>query len=74
MFSLGNLGGSHVNCDLKKLEFQQINMQCKSGRIDTTDFQLGVMSDQIEHSIYCKQDSLDDFIKNEYDYTKWGKY
>ena len=26
MFTLGNLGGSHVNCDLKKMEFEEINM------------------------------------------------
>jgi hypothetical protein len=53
MLSLGNLGGSHVNCDLKKMEFEEINMQCRSGRISTENAQIGVMSDQIDHQIYC---------------------
>jgi len=53
MLSLGNLGGSHVSCDLKKMEFGEINMQCLSGRINVDDFQFGVMSEQISHQIYC---------------------
>tara|TARA_B110000285_G_C14605346_1_gene372515 strand:- start:16 stop:297 length:282 start_codon:yes stop_codon:yes gene_type:complete len=24
--SLGNLGGSHVNCDMKKMSFEEVNM------------------------------------------------
>jgi hypothetical protein len=67
MLTLGNLGGSHVNCDLKKLEFEEVNMQCLSGRIQTAGAQFGVMSDQIDHQIYCQQSSLDAFIKDGYD-------
>jgi hypothetical protein len=62
---MGNLGGSKVNCHQNQLRFNEIQLECPTGRIHSVGNVLyGVISSQVTNQIYCRHETLDDYVKN----------
>jgi hypothetical protein len=56
--TLGNLGGSDVACQSKRLFSQSLTVTCATGQIQWQDAVFGVMSSQVPQKIYCTEEAI----------------
>ena len=57
-FSLGNFGGSTMQCVNKQVFTSQFDLTCEVGRLDIDNIDFGVMSEEITEPFFCEESAI----------------